>query len=136
MISASRSGGSLRPARRLAISFFQFGFSCIFPSRNAIDSFYEFVPSAPLGGEHAPAFFGQVVIAAAALAGLFNPTPVDPAALLDPIEHWIERGDAEFHGTGGALLDQLADVVTVAGLVLEQGEDHQLGAPLLQLHIL
>ena len=82
------------------------------------------------------AFLRQAVVPAAALAGFFDPASVDPAALLQAVQQRIERCDAEFHRAGGAVLDQLADVVPVAGLVLDERKDHQLRAAFFQLRIL
>ncbi len=43
--------------------------------------------------------------------------------MFETVEQRIQRGNMEAQGTAGAVFDELADVVTVARLVLEQGEN-------------
>src|SRR5215471_17050651 len=119
MISASRAGGRLALARRFATSSFQFRSSGILQPRDAIDGFDEFQPSTPLCGQNAATLFGEAVIAAPPLAGLLYPTAVDPAALFEPVEQWIERSDTKLDCPFGTLFDQLADVVPMAGLIFQ-----------------
>src|ERR1051325_6610731 len=88
-------------------------------------------PAPPLCGERLPALRGEPVVAAAALAGLLHPAAGDHAALLEAVEQRVERGDVEAEDAAGAGLDQLPQLVAVAGLVLQQGEDQELGAALL-----
>src|SRR6266545_999604 len=95
----------------------------------------EFTPRVALGGEDVGADWGQPVIAAPALPGLLNPAAQNPAALFQSIEQRVEGGDAEFQHAARSRLDQLAEVVAVSRLILEQREDQQLGAALLQLAI-
>jgi hypothetical protein len=37
----------------------------------------------------------ELVVPAPALAGLFHPAAGDEAALLQPVEQWVKRGDIE-----------------------------------------
>ena len=78
---------------------------------------------------------GQAVEAAAPLASLFDPSPLQPSALFQAIEQGIERGDVELELSVRALLDQLADFVAVPGPRFEDRQDDELGGSLLQLAI-
>src|SRR5262245_19848894 len=100
-----------------------------------MDGRHEGLPGAALRREHPSAFEGQPVVAPPALPRLLDPPALDPAALLEPVEQRIERRDVEAQRAVRARLDQLADVVAVPGPRLEQREDHQLGAPLLQFAV-
>src|SRR5262245_66242024 len=66
-----------------------------FHSSDAVDGGDEFAPRAALRLEDAGASGCQAVIPPAALAGLLDPTALDPAALLEPVQQRIQRGDAE-----------------------------------------
>src|SRR5262245_42146418 len=107
----------------------------MFHSRNAADRLHEFAPRVALGGKHVGAERRQPAIAAPPLAGLVDPAPEDPAALLESIEQRIEGGDAEFQDAARSRLDELAEVVAVTRLVLEQRQNQELGAALLELAI-
>src|SRR3954467_3173314 len=90
--------------------------------------------AAPVGAlldEHAPPRVGNPVVAAAALAGLFHPPALDPAAIFEAIERRVERGERELQAAAGPLLDQLGDLVAVMALVFDDGENHDLGAAFL-----
>src|SRR5688572_15002718 len=99
--------------------------------RDAVDCLRERGPGFPLGGEDFLAVGGKPVVAAAALARLFDPAALDPASLLQPVEQRVERGDMKAEHALGAGLDQLAQLVAVPRLVLDQRQDQQLGAALL-----
>ena len=75
----------------------------------------EVLPAAALRGEDLAPDRRQPVVAAAALAGLLDPLPLDPAALLEAVEERVERGDVVAQRAAGARLDQLADLVAVPG---------------------
>src|SRR5689334_14542473 len=104
-------------------------------SRDPADRLGERTPRAALRFEDLRSRCGQGVVAAAALPGLLDPASLDPAAFLEAIQQRIERCHAELEDAVGLGLDQLAQVVAVARLVLEQREDEELGASLLQLAI-
>ena len=94
------------------------------------------VPATTIGGSTyspAPPFRRETVKAALALPGLLDPTPFDPAAVLEPQQRGIERRQRELQTAAGARLDQLADFITVARTRLEQRQDEHLGAALLEL---
>src|ERR687883_1594761 len=103
--------------------------------RDAVDRQHELAPRTALGREHLPPLAREAVVAAAPLAGLLHPPPLDPAAPLELVEERVERGHVEPEHAAGAGLDQLAQLVAVPRLVLEQRQDHQLRAPLLQLGV-
>src|SRR5439155_8258887 len=104
-------------------------------SDDPADRLHERGPAAALGGERPFPFGGQPVVAAAALAGLLHPAAGDHAAPLEPVEQRVERGDVEAEDPAGARVDQLPQLVAVAGLVLEEGEDQELGAALLPVRV-
>jgi hypothetical protein len=55
--------------------------------------------------------------------------------MLEPVEQRIERGCLEADLPSRALVDQLADLITMAGPVLDQRQDEELGAAFLELAI-
>src|SRR5262245_42603042 len=132
MTSASRAGVSRSDASRVRRSALQLG---MVDPRQQAHRLYERLPVIALPGEHAPAFGGEAVEAAAPLAGLLGPPALQPAALLEPVEQGIERRDVELEAAAGALLDQLADLVAVAGARLDHRQDDQLRGALFQLAI-
>src|SRR5262245_39408148 len=132
MISASRSGGRRRPSRRARSSVVQSGMA---ETGDAVDGLDKGGPGLSLAFEHPDAGRGEPVKPAATLAGLLNPAPADPAPLLQPVEQGIERGHMETDHALGAGLDQLAELVAVAGLVFQQGEDEEIGAALLEFAV-
>ena len=71
------------------------------------------LPDTALARERLPAGTGELVVAAAALAGAFDPAPFDEAPVLEPIERGVERRDVEVDGALGAARDQLTDLVAV-----------------------
>src|SRR6185503_13432904 len=111
------------------------GHSGMFHPGDAADRPGELAPGAALRGQHLRAGRGQAVIAAPALAGLLDPAALDPAALLEAVEQRIEGGDAELQHAARSRFDQLAQVVAVSRLILDQRKNQELGAPLLELAI-
>src|SRR6185295_10378371 len=77
----------------------------------------------------------QTVVATPPLAGLLDPAAMDPAPLLEPVEQRIERRDAKLQDAVRARLDELAQVVPVPGLILDERENQQLRAPFFQLAV-
>lgn len=80
-------------------------------------------------------FPGQPIVATTALAGSLHPTPFEPAPLLQAIKQGIQSGRAEAQFATGSGFDQLANLVAVALPGLDQGQDEELGAALLQLAV-
>src|SRR5262245_16805070 len=93
----------------------------------------ELAPQRALLAQEAAALGRERVVAAPHLAGLLEPAARDQPAPLQPPQHRVEGRDPEAELAGGALLDQLADLVAVAGARLQQRQHQQLGAALLQL---
>jgi hypothetical protein len=83
-------------------------------SREEAHRVHERLPGVPLPRQHAAAFGGQAVEAAAALAGLFHPLALQPAAFFQAIQQRVERGNVELELAGGLRLDPLADLITDA----------------------
>src|SRR5215204_2142756 len=130
MISRSRAALSRSETSRASSSGFHSGMIC---SRDSGDRFDELAPVIALCGQHAPAVGRDAVEAPPALARFLHPPARDPAALLEAIEQRIQGCDLEVQPAVRALVDQLADLVAVAGAGFDQREDEQLGAALLQL---
>src|SRR6266540_2459051 len=89
--------------------------SGMFPSRHQAHGLDELVPGLALSGQHTLTCRRQPIEAAPALARLLNPRPLDPAALLEPIEQRIERIEVEHEPPARQRLDQLAKLVAVSG---------------------
>src|SRR5688572_6548785 len=97
-------------------------------ARHAVQRRDELVPEAALPLQHLAALGGQLVEAAAALARFLEPPALDETALLEAVEHRVERGNLEADGALRARFDQLADLVPVPLPVLQQRQDQHLGA--------
>src|SRR5215472_6603248 len=93
---------------------------------DAVDGARESAPARALLGKNFAAGVSEAVVAAAPATGGL-PLTLQPAAALEPVEQWIKRGDVEAEHALGALGDELADFVAVAGFFLEQGEDKEFG---------
>src|ERR1700733_11623857 len=132
MTSASRAAERFNGAIASPMSFDQ---SCILGLRDQPDRVHEVGPGRTLRLQHLLPLRCEFVITATALAGLFNPSPLDQAACLQPIQQWIEGSNVVLQHSVGPLLDQLADLVAVASTVLNEGEDQQLSTALLQFPI-
>src|SRR5262245_62814930 len=98
----------------------------------SIDRGHERLPGAALRRQYFPAFGRQFVITPPPLPGLLHPLALDPAALFQPVEQWIERGDVEAQRAARTGFDQFGNLVSVPGPNLNQRENQQLGAALLQ----
>ena len=77
----------------------------------------------------------QPVTAAAAFTGLFQPAPGDKAPVFQAEQNRVQRADTETDLALGALLDQLADVVSMARPPFQQSEHQQLRTTLAQVTI-
>jgi hypothetical protein len=89
---------------------------------------HEILPTFLFGAKGFAALGCEAVIAAAALLGFFDPASGDPTFLFEAVEERVEGSDVEFESAAGAELDELGDIVAVAGLVFEEGEHEELGA--------
>ena len=104
-------------------------------SRNETHRVDEDLPGVALAAKDVSAFARERVEAAPALAGLLHPPALEPAAFFESVQQRIERGDVELQPAGRARLDELADLVSVAGSGLDDRKDDQLRGPLLQLAV-
>src|SRR5215469_1222267 len=153
-ISASRAGASFRLASRFLTSLPHSGIhpsfassltdlvslhSGMFRSRdrrgNAIHRLDERVPAASLGGQDFLPWRGKAVVAAPPLSCLFHPSALNPAALLQAIEQRVERGHVKAQRASRAPFNQFTDLVAVPRPSLQQRENQELGAALLQLPV-
>src|SRR5207342_139486 len=98
---------------------------------NTADGFDEFHPAFPLRFENFCAGRSEPVVTAPALPGLFDPAAANPAAFFQPIKKRVKRRDIEMERTARAHVDELPDVVTMAGPVFHKGKNEELGAPFL-----
>ena len=67
----------------------------MFDPRDAIDRLREGLPDRSLAHQRAAPARRQPIVAAAALPGLFDPSPFDQALRFEAIERRIERGDVK-----------------------------------------
>jgi len=94
----------------------------MFLSCDAADCADKFPPALALPSERFLTWRCQTVVTPPSLIGLFNPTPVNQAAIFEPVKQRIQRGDVEAQHAAREAFDELSDVVAVARLILEQGE--------------
>ena len=109
--------------------------SGIFRSRDEVNGFHKCLPALALAGQYGAAFGRELVIAPAALAGFFDPKPLDPIALFQAIEERVERRRVKAQRAFGAQVDEFADLVAVPGDGFEKRENEQLSAALLPFGI-
>src|SRR5688572_9214665 len=114
-MSASRSGLKRSGTSRARTSLCQ---SCMLRSRDPAYGLDERLPCLDLLGEHAVTVGRELVEPAPPLAGLLDPGSLDPTSFLQPVEQRIQRIDVERQEPAGADVDQLAALVTMAGLRL------------------
>src|SRR6516165_1618157 len=131
-ISASRVGVSWSSDRRTLISALKSG---MLNPGDQVDGFDELTPPGPLLRQHVFPSGGQTVVAAPALAGFFNPAAPNPIPFLQPIKQRIKGSDVESNRTTRTQLDQLANLVSVAGTIFQQRQNHQFGAALFQFAV-
>src|SRR5437764_14533672 len=110
MIADSRAGSSPRPARCGRMSLAQSGIFC---SGNLVYGARERDPRASLLLQHLASLRGELVVAAAPLAGFFNPAAFDEPTLLQPVKQRIKRSNVEAQHAAGAGFNQLADLGTM-----------------------
>src|SRR6516162_141284 len=128
MISASRSGLRFSPARCFLISSSHSGM--LHPGDSAHGS-GKLLPLPTLQLEDSLSFRGQPVIPASSLIRFLHPPPLDPTSFFQPVEQRVERGHVKMERASRAHFDELADFVPMSGLVLEEGQNQELRAPLL-----
>src|SRR3954470_5166655 len=90
-------------------------------------------PILALRREHTVACGGQAVETALPLARPLDPAALDPAAILETQEGWVESRERERQLTARPRLDQLADLVAMTRTRFEEGQHDHLDAALLQL---
>jgi hypothetical protein len=76
-----------------------------------------------------------VVITTATLAAFLHPSTFDPATLFEPIEQGVKRCRMKSECPLRSLFDQLSNFVTMTGRPVKQGQEQELGAPLLPFAI-
>src|SRR5262245_2639165 len=126
-ISASRAGDNWSSDRRTLISALNSG---MLNPGDQIDGFDELTPPGPLLRQHVFARGCQAIVAPPALACLFNPAATNPIPFLKPVKQRIKRSDVESNRATRTQLDQLANLVSVAGTIFQQRQNHQFGAAL------
>ncbi len=89
-------------------------------SRDPIDGQDKGLPVAALRRQNFLALRSQSVIAPPSLAGLFDPAPLNPAALFQPVQQRIKGCHIEAEHPFRPRLYQFPDLVTVAGPGLDQ----------------
>jgi len=105
----------------------------MFCLRNPVDRLHKCLPTTALRGQNLLALGRQAVIAPAALAALFHPSPLNPSAFLQALEQWIEGGNTEANGAAGALLNEFGNLVAVSRPGLDQRQDQKLRTDFLPL---
>src|SRR5919198_4706459 len=123
-MSASLAGVSRAPARRFAMSSRQSG---IFNPCELSDGTHEVQPFPAVGAELSLAVRRDVVVAAAPLTCLLHPAAFDEAVLFESVEQGVERRGVDVHDAARALIEELAQLIAVAGLGLEEGQDEERG---------
>src|SRR6188768_605462 len=99
---------------------------CMLVSGDTADGIDEGVPGLALAGEHLAALGRHLIEAPAPFAGFLDPGALNPAALFEAIEQRIERINVEDELAARARLDQLAELVAVAGPGFEKRKDEEL----------
>src|SRR5579864_5593664 len=129
MISASRSGR--RPCR---CKFWRMYFvhSGMFSSQNLVDGASELLPRAALPHQRDAASRGQPVEAAAALTRLLHPPAQNQALRLQTAQDRVQRAHAKLKPAPRPGFDELSQLVTMPGTGLQQGQDQEFGAALLE----
>jgi hypothetical protein len=103
-----------------------------FASQDLIDGTGEVQPDASLFREHGTSSSGQAVETPSAFSRLLDPAARQEALVLEANQNRIQRSDAEGKTPAGTALDELGQVVAVAGTGFQQGKDQEFGAALLQ----
>src|SRR5262245_3087670 len=90
------------------------------------------LPDGTLIGQNPAARRRQSVETAIALARLFDPATLDPAAVFEPQERRIQRRQRKGQPAARPRLDELADLVAMARPGVDERQDQHLDAAFLQ----
>src|ERR1044071_2130058 len=104
-------------------------------SGNAVDCFDKLLPTVPLCGQYFSALGSQTVITTTTLAGLLDPSPLNPTTSFEPIQQRVKRSDIKPQPPARAPFNQVSDVIPMPRLVFDEGEYQQFRTPLLQLAV-
>src|SRR5438552_18347825 len=107
MISSSRAGERLSPARPDLTSAFQSG---ILDSSDSTDCFHELEPPVALAGEHLFASRSEAIITPPAWPCRFHPAAANPSPFFEPAEQGVKRSDVKPDRTARAKPEQLTNV--------------------------
>src|SRR3954452_17297298 len=99
----------------------------------AIERGDELAPLVTLVGQGAASKRRQLVEAAAALAGLLDPLPFHQLLALQTVQQRVEGGHVKLQLVFRLGVDELRELVAVAGAPVEESEDDHLGAALLNV---
>src|SRR5262245_7593073 len=91
--------------------------------RDAVHGNPEFAPALALRFENGLALGRQPVKAPLAFARLFDPAPLNPSALFQPVQEVIKRCQIQREDTLRANCNHPADIVTVTGFVFQARQD-------------
>src|SRR6478609_180731 len=100
--------------------------------RDLVERVDEVAPDASTRAEHLAAGGGQAIKTAASLTRLLDPAARDPAVFFELVQEGIERGRLETEPPIRALLDDLRQLVAMAIRSVEDREDQEFRAALLQ----
>ncbi len=103
---------------------------CMFQPRGFRQRIDERRPPAALRGQGPAALSGELVIAPPPLAGLLDPSALDPLAILELVEEGIERGDVKGQQSVRFSRDLARDVVAVELAVVERARIRSSALPL------
>src|SRR4029450_7595866 len=92
----------------------------------------EGLPGLALLGQLPASLRCEPVEASPPFSRLLDPPALDPAAVFEPKERRVEGGEGEGQPSARARLDQLADLIAMAGTSLQQRQDEHLAAAFLQ----
>src|SRR5437868_14921269 len=110
MIADSRAGSSPRMARCGRMSLVQSGIFC---SGDLVHGAHERYPRASLLLQHLASCCRELVIAAAPLAGFFNPAALDEPASLQPVKQRIKPSNVEAQHAALPRVNEPAALITV-----------------------
>src|SRR5262249_27246146 len=96
---------------------------------------HEGFPRITLAFQNTAGLRGDVVEAAPALTGLFDPSPREPWAFFEPIQKRIQGCDMEFQLPTRTRFDQLTDFISVTRPGLDNREDDQFSRPFFEFAI-
>src|SRR3954451_3558252 len=116
-ISASRIGDNCNPDSRALISTLKSG---MLNTGDQVDRFDELTPACALLQQHVFDRGGQAIITASTLTCLFNPAATNPVPFFKSVKQRIKGSDIESDGAARAQFDQLPDLVSMSGTILEQ----------------